>query len=105
METGSLEIHVNQIELLNIAQQLPFSVNDPTSLANEELRYRYRYLDLRCTSLQKNLKLRGQIMKYVRDYLCNHGKRRKKRLLVCISLEYFMREIFRFYRNRNAIIV
>lgn len=75
METGDLEIEVDEIKLLNPARRLPFTMSDNETLVNEELRYRYRYLDIRLGSLQKNLKIRAQVSKCVRDYLAAHGRR------------------------------
>lgn len=74
MVNGSIEIQVEDIKLLNLAQKMPFSPTQNEALVNEELRYRYRYLDLRRESMQKNLKIRAQVLKYIRDGLTTLGK-------------------------------
>ena len=69
--TGEVEIYADQITLLNtIRKQLPFQVasgnNDPV---REELRLKYRYLDLRRDRMARNLQLRHQVVKATRRYL------------------------------------
>ncbi|MFK0731108.1 MAG: aspartate--tRNA ligase [Gloeotrichia echinulata GP01] len=69
--TGEVEIYADQITLLNtIRKQLPFQVasgnNDPV---REDLRLKYRYLDLRRDRMARNLQLRHQVVKAVRRYL------------------------------------
>jgi aspartyl-tRNA synthetase len=72
METGDIEVVARHIEILNRADTPPFPVEDDTSAA-EELRLQYRYLDLRRTSLTRNLVLRDRVSFGVRDYLHRHG--------------------------------
>jgi aspartyl-tRNA synthetase len=70
--TGEIEIYADQIEVLNsVEKQLPFSVSsaDSESFVREELRLKYRYLDLRRERMNKNLQLRHQIVKAMRRFL------------------------------------
>ena len=70
MATGKLEIFANAIEVLNAAQALPFMLHEQP---NEETRLRYRYLDIRRQSMQKNLRLRSQLTRTIRTYLDERG--------------------------------
>jgi aspartyl-tRNA synthetase len=72
METGEIEVKVGTIEVLNTSETLPFMV-DEVSNANEDLRLKYRYLDLRSFSMQKKLKLRHEVAWRTREYLINQG--------------------------------
>jgi aspartyl-tRNA synthetase len=65
--TGSVEIAVTELKILAKAETPPFEIIDNTT-ANEELRLKYRYLDLRRQSLQDNLILRNKVTKICRDY-------------------------------------
>jgi aspartyl-tRNA synthetase len=71
MATGDIEIKVDTITIFNRSQIPPFLIEEPTD-AGEELRMRYRYLDLRRPSLQNNILLRHQVMQQVRTYLNKH---------------------------------
>jgi aspartyl-tRNA synthetase len=71
LKTGEIEIYADQIELLNaVRKQLPFQVSsaEPETV-REELRLKYRYLDLRRERMSQNLQLRHQIIKTLRRYL------------------------------------
>ncbi len=72
IKTGDIEIFVTDLRVLAAAQTPPFEVVDDTNV-NEELRLRYRYLDLRRSVLQKNLITRGKIAKSARDYFYENG--------------------------------
>jgi aspartyl-tRNA synthetase len=69
--TGEIEIYAEKITLLNaVRKQLPFQVSTAdTENVREDLRLRYRYLDLRRERMAKNLQLRHQVVKSVRRYL------------------------------------
>jgi aspartyl-tRNA synthetase len=71
LPTGEVEIYADEIELLNsVNKQLPFQVSSAdTDPVREELRLKYRYLDLRRDRMNKNLQLRHQIVKTIRRYL------------------------------------
>ena len=65
--TGDIEIQVTELRILSKAQTPPFEIVDKTKTA-EELRLKYRYLDLRRRPLQENIILRSKIAKVARDY-------------------------------------
>lgn len=67
LKTGDIEVLVNSITVLNKCADLPFDLNNVTAL--EDTRLKYRYLDLRREELQKNLMVKHNIMKSVRNYL------------------------------------
>ena len=69
--TGKVEIIADKLEILSKAKTLPFVLDD-VSLSSEELRLKYRYLDLRRTELAEVLHLRSKITKATRDYLDNN---------------------------------
>ncbi len=73
--TGSVELVVNELELLNHAEVLPFPVDDPEAAAkvNEELRLRFRYLDLRRPEMTRNLRMRGKAAMTTRRYMEEQG--------------------------------
>ncbi|MGI8587942.1 MAG: aspartate--tRNA ligase [Chloroflexia bacterium] len=66
--TGGIEVAVQRLEILNAAKPLPFEVAG-ASEADESLRLKYRYLDLRRPEMQRNLMLRHRVIKFIRDYL------------------------------------
>ncbi len=68
METGDIEIKLQKINVLNKAATPPFTIEDESD-GGEDLRAKYRYLDLRRNPLQKALKIRHQIAHEVRNYL------------------------------------
>ena len=68
LSTGEIEIVVGDLELINRSKPLPLSIEDQIE-TGEEVRLKYRYLDLRRPIMQKNLKLRYQITKEVRSFL------------------------------------
>ncbi len=70
--TGEIEIEVDELKILGASQTPPFEIL-PDSNANEELRLRYRYLDLRRPDIQKNILLRHKITKVTRDYFDDNG--------------------------------
>jgi aspartyl-tRNA synthetase len=69
--TGEIEIVAEEIEILNSAKTPPFELIDNLEV-NEELRLKYRYLDLRREKLQNNFILRSQVYKITRDFLNKH---------------------------------
>ena len=70
--TGNIEIEVTELKILGQAQTPPFEILDDTG-AKEDLRLKYRYLDLRRPALQKNIMLRHKIAKVTRDYFDENG--------------------------------
>lgn len=73
MPTGKVEILAKDIEVYNHAKTPPFEVDKDTSNVNEELRLKYRYLDLRTARMQKNLALRAKMIQSLRNYLIENG--------------------------------
>ena len=72
IKTGNIEIYVDDLRILAKAQTPPFEITDNTNV-NEELRLKYRYLDLRRGVLQKNIIMRSEIAKAARDYFYDNG--------------------------------
>jgi aspartyl-tRNA synthetase len=72
LPTGEIEVMASRIELLARADTPPFAIEDDTDAA-EELRLKYRYLDLRRPALARNLMLRHQLVFAVRDYFNRNG--------------------------------
>lgn len=68
MSTGEIEIKARQVKMLNVSDTLPFNINDKIEI-NDNLRLKYRYLDLRQLKMQKNLRLRHQVCMEIRNYL------------------------------------
>jgi aspartyl-tRNA synthetase len=68
---GDVEIEVLELSVINQAITPPFEVNQDTSKVNEETRLTYRYIDLRTERMQYNLRKRGEVTKFIRDYLYN----------------------------------
>jgi aspartyl-tRNA synthetase len=73
--TGEVEIMVKELEVLNVAEVLPFPVDDPevASKVNEELRLKYRYLDLRRPEMARNLRLRSKVATAARVFMDEQG--------------------------------
>ncbi len=72
MSTGEIEIQVEKLEVLNAAKTPPFTIEDETD-GGEELRMKYRYLDLRRNPVRENLLLRNRVNLEVRNYLSKLG--------------------------------
>jgi aspartyl-tRNA synthetase len=70
--TGEIEVHVTAIEILNESETPPFLPNQK-DLPGEDLRLKYRYLDLRREKMLATLQLRSKIVKVMRDYCEEHG--------------------------------
>lgn len=68
LATGSVELHVDSLIVLNTAKTTPFEIKDGIE-ANDDTRLRYRYLDLRRPEMLENLKLRAKVTHSIRNYL------------------------------------
>ena len=72
MATGDIEITVEHLEILNVSKTPPFTIEDNTD-GGDELRMKYRYLDLRRNSLKNNMMLRHKMAIETRNYMNNIG--------------------------------
>ncbi|MGE3270671.1 MAG: aspartate--tRNA ligase [Chloroflexota bacterium] len=72
LATGEIEVLADKLTVLNAAQLLPFSVADEGDV-DEQLRLRYRYIDLRRPKMAQNLVLRHKVIKHIRDFLDGQG--------------------------------
>jgi aspartyl-tRNA synthetase len=70
--TGEVELVVDELRILNVSKPLPFLPGD-TVLANEEMRLKYRYIDLRREAMQFNIELRHKVAIAIREYLSAQG--------------------------------
>ncbi|MGC4375852.1 aspartate--tRNA ligase [Fictibacillus sp. Mic-4] len=68
LATGKIEIQAEELEIINAAKTPPFSISDDIEI-NEDVRLKYRYLDLRRPMMQETIKLRHRVTKMIRDYL------------------------------------
>lgn len=66
--TGTVEIRVEQIDILNTSKPLPFQI-DSNQEISEDVRLKYRYLDLRREEMRETIKLRNRVTKIIRDYM------------------------------------
>lgn len=69
IETGSVEIQAESLEIINEAETLPISIDTDGYEIGEDIRMKYRYVDLRRKRLQKNIQMRAKIEKFIRDFL------------------------------------
>jgi len=67
ISTGEIEVLANEIEILNTSKPIPFQLDSADT--SEEVRLKYRYLDLRRDEMQKRLRLRSKVTKYIRDFM------------------------------------
>lgn len=70
--TGEVEILCNELEVLNTSKVLPFEISDYTEVS-EELRLRYRYIDLRRKEMLERIKLRSELLQVVRNFFVSEG--------------------------------
>jgi aspartyl-tRNA synthetase len=75
LATGEVEVHARELLILNDARTLPFQLETASTdaLASEDLRLKYRYLDLRRPQLHSNLRLRHRVLREIRAYMDEHG--------------------------------
>lgn len=69
INTGTIELEAKDIEILNTSKTTPFEIDKDTKNVDEEIRLKYRYLDLRTDRMVKNIRLRDKVIKFIRDYL------------------------------------
>ncbi len=73
MATGKVEILAKKLEIISEAKTPPFEIENENLQANEELRLKYRYLDLRHERMKNNMLLRSECMQFVRNFLHQGG--------------------------------
>ncbi|MHB8871412.1 MAG: aspartate--tRNA ligase [Candidatus Doudnabacteria bacterium] len=73
LETGKIEIKAKSIEVLTQAKTPPFPVARDEDVANEDIRLKYRFIDLRRPKIQKYLKQRAQVIKHIRNFMDDRG--------------------------------
>ncbi|MBO4276506.1 aspartate--tRNA ligase [Candidatus Saccharibacteria bacterium] len=71
--TGKIELVVDKLELLNRSEPLPVNTHDDGPESSEELRLKYRFLDLRRPKMQRRLKRRSEFYRFIRNYMYDHG--------------------------------
>jgi len=69
--TGKIELQIDKIEIINLCPQLPFELDK--SDVGEDVRLKYRFLDLRRKEMQKNLIIRAKVIKLIREYMDSKG--------------------------------
>ena len=72
IETGTIELVVEELTLLNKSLTPPVNTHDDGAESSEELRLKYRYLDLRRPTMQTILKRRSEFYRFIREYMYNH---------------------------------
>lgn len=73
IKTGQVEVQVSNIKVINKSETPPFSINEENVNVDENIRLKYRYLDLRRQELAQTFKMRHQITRSIRQYLDNAG--------------------------------
>ena len=68
-ESGKVELKVEKLEVLNKSKTPPFEITTDTRAINEEIRLKYRYLDLRTERMTNNLIFRHKVIKHIRDFM------------------------------------
>jgi len=72
LKTGNIEVNVTELRILNVSKPPPFPIEEKVDIS-ENIRLKYRYLDLRRPNILKNFILRHKLAKAVRDYFNDHG--------------------------------
>jgi len=72
VQNGDIELEITGIEVLNESETPPFAINEDTSGINEDVRMKYKYLDLRTGRMQKNIRMRDKIISFFRSHMHAH---------------------------------
>jgi aspartyl-tRNA synthetase len=73
LSTGEIEVIATHVKALNAAKPLPFVLTEDDKLPDENMRLKYRYLDLRREKMLHNIELRHKVIKFIRNYLDSKG--------------------------------
>ncbi len=73
LATGEIEVIATRVKVLNAAKPLPFVLTEEDKLPDENMRLKYRYLDLRRDKMRRNIELRHKVIKFIRNYLDSQG--------------------------------
>jgi aspartyl-tRNA synthetase len=73
MAMGNVEILAKEVKILTESEAMPFDVSTDTKVINEEMRLKYRYLDLRSERLKKNITIRHDLILFLRNYFSEQG--------------------------------
>lgn len=71
--SGDVEIEIKKLEIISSAKPLPFPINSPGYDIDEDIRLKYRYLDLRRQRMSGNMRLRFQVEMFLRNFLADEG--------------------------------
>ncbi len=69
LETGKVEIQIGELKVISIAKELPFPISGDGYSIDEELRNKYRYLDLRRPRMSSNIRIRSKVTRFLRNWL------------------------------------
>ncbi len=72
-QNGEIELEIQNIEILNSAKTPPFDITEDTLGVDESVRLKYRYLDLRTSRLQRNIRVRDKVIRFFRNYMHDAG--------------------------------
>jgi aspartyl-tRNA synthetase len=67
--TGTIEFEIKDLKILSEAETTPFEISEPKDSVHEEVRLKYRYLDLRHAQMQQNIRFRHKFIREIRDYM------------------------------------
>ena len=73
IQTGEIEVRISQLNIESLAEQIPFQINDKNESYPEDLRLKYRFLDLRRDKVNKNIILRSQVIAFIREQMTKIG--------------------------------
>ena len=73
LPTGEIEVIATEVKALNAAKPLPFVLTEEEKLPDENMRLKYRYLDLRRDKMRSNLELRHKVIRFIRNHLDSKG--------------------------------
>lgn len=69
LETGEVEVQISELKVVSVSKELPLPIDSEGYEIDEEVRLKYRYLDLRRDRLQRNIRTRSEYVRFVREYL------------------------------------